>query len=300
MKSGYTFVLMTAIISGFAIWVNSFSVGGFNPFVYSGTRNILVALFLFLTIILLGNFKKLKSLSRKEWKYLIIIGIIGGSIPFLLFFYGLSITSAVKAGFIHKTMFIFVGIMAFFLLKEKLSKKQILASMGLLVGLFFLVGIPTSFDLGILFITIATLFWAVENIISKYVLNLKMNPTILAFGRMFFGSLIIFSFLIYTGNVSQIAAFSFEQVLWILGPLILLYGYVMTWYHGLAKIKVSEATAILILGSAITALLDFTSATLTPEKWFGIALIIISTSLIILSSAKVSRQIKQVFPSHVT
>lgn len=294
--SGYTLVLMTAFFSGFAIWINKFSIGGFNPFVYTGTRNILIALFLFMTILILGNFKKLKNLSGKEWRYLITIGIVGGSIPFLLFFYGLKITSAVNAAFIHKTIFVYVSIMAFFFLKEKLSKKQILGSMGLLAGLFFLIGLPTSFDLGASLVLIATLFWAIENVISKYVLNQNVNPTLVAFGRMFFGSLVIFAFLILTGDVAQIALFSIDQVIWILFPLILLYGYVMTWYHGISKIQVSEATAILILGSAITTLLNFTYTSLTPEKWLGTILIIASVGFIIFGSAKASRLMKEMIP----
>jgi len=47
-----------------------------------------------------------------------IPGIVG-ELPFVLFFNGLAQTTGAKAGFIHKTLFIYVSLMALYFLKER-------------------------------------------------------------------------------------------------------------------------------------------------------------------------------------
>lgn len=288
--SGRQLVLCTAVISGFSIFISKFGVSSLNPFVFTGIKNIVVAVLLFSTIVLLGNFEKLKSLPGRDLRNLAVIGAVGGSIPFLLFFYGLKITSAAKAAFLHKTMFIYVAILAFFFLKEKLNKKQIIATVGLLAGLSLLVGVPASLDYGALLVFIAAMFWSVENIISKHVLK-SVSPVIVAFGRMFFGSLIIFSILAFTGQATEMFTFNLAQLGLVLVSIAFLFGYVLTWYHGLQKIPVSEATGILVLGAAITALLDAAySMKIALSDVAGIFLILAGIAALLVFSKSMQTQ----------
>ncbi|MGC9031781.1 MAG: EamA family transporter, partial [Minisyncoccia bacterium] len=123
MEKGYSLVFLTAIISGFAIFINKFGVGIFkNPEIYTFLRVALVAFILSL-ILAIFDFEKIKNLRKKEWILLSFIGLVGGSIPFLLFFQGLKIISSHEASFIHKTMFFWTAIFAFVFLKEKIDKK---------------------------------------------------------------------------------------------------------------------------------------------------------------------------------
>ena len=249
-------VWLTALISGISIFVNKFGVSMNNPFVFTFMKNAIVALFLFSLIMIFKDFSKFKSLKVKDWKNLILIGLIGGAIPFLLFFKGLSLTTSAKAGFIHKTMFIYVGILAYVFLKERFDTKAIVATLFLLVGNFlFLKMTWQPFSIGDLMIFIATLLWAVENTLSKYTLK-KVDSNIVAFSRMFFGSLFILGFLIITGNMSNLFVLSTQQLLWGIVPTLFLLGYVFTWYKGLKTISVTKASVILLLGSPITTLLN--------------------------------------------
>ena len=83
---GYYLVLATAVISGFSIFINKFGVAITNPYIFAFLKNFWVVLFLSAIIFAAGNFSDLRKLSRKQWGMLIIIGLVGGSIPFLLFF----------------------------------------------------------------------------------------------------------------------------------------------------------------------------------------------------------------------
>ena len=104
MKKGFLLVLLTAIISGVSIFLNSFGVKGINPFIFTGMKNFIVGMLLLSIILSFKYFNELKNLKRKDWQDLILIGFIGGSIPFLLFFKGLQLINGVQAAFVHKTM----------------------------------------------------------------------------------------------------------------------------------------------------------------------------------------------------
>lgn len=257
MKKGYSLIFLTAIISGFSIFINRFGVKAMNPYVFTWLKNSVVVIFLTGLLLALRLIPKLKKLNKRQWFLLIIIGLTGGSIPFLLFFKGLSLTSAVMGSFWHKTMFLYVAVLAAIFLKEKINKKFFLGSAVLLLGNFlFLKGLSFSTGWGDVLVLSAALFWAVENIISKYALK-ELSAKTVAWGRMFFGSLFIFIFLLFTGQARLLSGISFSQISWVIVTSIILFGYVLTWYEGLKHVPVSKATVILLLGSPITTLLSF-------------------------------------------
>ena len=256
-NKGITLILGTAIISGFAVFINKIGVKDFNPYLFTFLRSVLVSALLVGLILGLKEFKTLKKLTKKDWLLLAVIGLVGGSIPFLLFFKGLSLTTAANGAFIHKTMFIYVGILAFVFLKEKIPTRFLIAGVLLLAGnLYFLKFLPYGVKEGDIFVLAATVFWAVENVISKYALR-TLSPTIVAFGRMGIGALFILLFLIFTGNVQTFSRLTLVNLQWILVSSVILFGYVITWYTGLKYIHVSTATIILLLGSPITSVLTF-------------------------------------------
>lgn len=288
-NKGIILVLFTALISGFSIFINKFGVKGIDSTIFTFTKNLIVALFLLAIILGFKEFNNLKKLRKKQWLSLILIGLVGGSIPFVLFFRGLQLTNGPIGSFIHKTMFIFVAILATLFLKEKLTKKIFIPAILLLAGNFLLLRL-TSFELslGALFILIATLFWSVENIISKHVLK-TVEPKVLAFGRLFFGSLFILIYLAFTNKISLISTLTSVQFSWILISAPFLLMYVITWYSGLKYTKATTATSILLLGSPITALLSFMflGAALTTLQAIGMLLIISGiVSMILLIEKK--------------
>src|SRR3990167_1835894 len=127
MKKGYLLVFSTAIISGFSVFVNKFGVSAVNPNIYTFLKVLVVAIFLTGLLLFLKDWQKLKSLTKKQWFLLMIIGFVGGSVPFLFFFEGLSMTNAAQGSFIHKTMFIWVTFLAaLFLAAENTISKYAL------------------------------------------------------------------------------------------------------------------------------------------------------------------------------
>ncbi len=281
-NKGLLLILSTAVISGISIFINRYGVAMNDPYVFAFLKNTAVAILLASLILAAKQYAAIRNLKMRQWGILIIIGIIGGGIPFLLFFKGLALTSAAQGSFIQKTMFLFVALLAVVFLKEKLSK-SFLAGAALLFGanLLLLKSLDLSFGQGDLLIFCATLFWAVENVISKYALK-DLPGNVVAWGRMFFGSVLIAGFLLFTGQAALISTIGRPQIGWIAITSLLLLGYTLTWYNGLKYIPVSAAAAILMAGSPITTLLNaLSSGKLTVNDVYSGILVVCALILII-------------------
>ena len=257
-NKGIWFAALTGIVSGFSIFVNKFAVAETNPFVFTTFKNALVAVLLLATIFLLKESGSLRQLSRRQWLQLLAIAVVGGSIPFLLYFYALKLTTAVNAAFLHKTMFLWVGILAYFFLKERIDRRVLAAAGLLLAGNIALFGINVKgfgFYDGLIFV--AVLFWAVEAILAKQALNaLDISPRVVAFARMFFGSLLTLGFLAATDQARFFAEITPTQLQWSLLSAAFLFLYQIFWFIGLREARASVATSVLLIGLPITALLS--------------------------------------------
>jgi len=281
MNKGLMFALLTAIVSGVAIFLNKFAVADLNPFAFTTAKNLIVAIFLISSFFIIKDFGKLKTLTKNNWLQLGTIGLVGGSIPFLLFFYALSLTSAINAGFIHKSLFLFASVFALIFLKEKLNLNFFLGAILLLIGNFLLLSI-SSFGFPEFLILLATLLWAGENVISRHALR-ELPARTVAFGRMFFGSAIMLLFLFATNQLHTMLEFSIPQLQWIILTGALLFMFVLFWYNALKFEKVSVATAVLLLGQPITALLSliFLNQLISPNQALGFLLIFAGVGIIV-------------------
>ncbi|MBU1165127.1 DMT family transporter [Patescibacteria group bacterium] len=294
LQKGIYLAFATALISGGANFVNKLSMSavGQGPYQYTTLKNIVVALVLLLIVLTPKIFQRLRQINKKDWRNLVIIGIVGGSVPFLLFFKGLSMTSAVNASFIHKTLFIWVAIMAIPFLKEKLSRLQIGALGLLVVGNFIFSGFK-GFVWGYAetIILVATMLWAVENIIAKITLK-NVDAIVLAWARMFFGSIVLVGYLAFSNQLVGMTNFNFSQMGWILLVSVFLLSYVVTWYSALKRAPATVVTSILVIASPITTFLNsgFLTHQLSANKIWGALIIILAVSLFIYFRPKVIAQ----------
>lgn len=294
VKKGTYLALATALISGVSVYVNSFGVKQVpDPFVFTTVKNLLVAVGLVALVLLPGAWHELQRLTQKQWLALVVIGLVGGSVPFLLFFYGLSQATAPSAAFIHKTLFIWVAILAVPLLQERIGKLQVLALGSLVIGNLVLVGRPAQWSWGLaeLFVLAATLLWAVEAVVAKR-LMVGISARTAALGRMGFGALLMLGFLAVSGRMDAVAAMSGVQWSWVLVTSIFLFGYVNGYYHALKNAPATLVASVLVLGSVITSLLHavFSARTYTVEQVVGFGVILAATALWVYIGLRLRRQ----------
>jgi drug/metabolite transporter (DMT)-like permease len=255
---GTILAFLTALVSGIAIPINKLFVVGIDPMVFTAIRSIIIGL-VFLLLSALNRDLEPFRLSKYDWKYLLLIALIGGSVAFLLFFTGLKYTTSGRAAFLHKTLPLYVTLLAVVFLKEKIRKKQWVA-LGLMMFFIFFDQInPMSLwenpALGDLLVIGATVFWAIENIIAKKVMIKGDGNYVVSFSRMFFGGLILFGVVLLTGKFSVLLSLNLHQLFAIGISTAVLFGYVFFWYSSLKFINVSKAATILLIAPVITMLI---------------------------------------------
>jgi drug/metabolite transporter (DMT)-like permease len=206
-----------------------------------------------------------RAIGRGDRVALVVIGLLGGGVAFLLFFSGLAMASAPSAAFIHKTMFIWVALMAGPFLAERLGLAPILALGVLLAGqVLILPPLGITWGSGETLIALATMIWAVEVVLAKRLLGRVRSP-IVGVGRLGVGLLVLFGFLFATGRIAGIASLGATGWMWVAVTGVLLAGYVGTWMAALRRAPATEVTSILVLGAIITAALTTMSRGSVPE-----------------------------------
>jgi drug/metabolite transporter (DMT)-like permease len=256
VRKGVLWALATAMVSGFAVYINKFGVAQIpDPFVYTTVRVSLVAVAFLAAVGLLGSLPEMRRFSRRQWLGWAGLGLIGGGIPFLLFFRGLSMASAPSAALIHKTLFLWVALLAVPLLRERLGWWQV-GGLGVLAASVFMLQIPSAWGWGQgeTLILIATLLWAVETILAKKVLA-GVSARTAALGRMGVGSLVMWLFLAATGRADAALILTGTQWFWVTLTSAFLLAYVWTWYSALKAAPASLVTSVLTLGGAVTVML---------------------------------------------
>jgi len=277
-KKGIYFAFITAFISGISIFLNKFALDVVKPPLYfTSIKNFSVGILIACIILFSRELGSIKKLKKKELAYLFLIGVVGGSIPFYLYFTGLSQIPAINGAMIHKTLVVWVAVFAIPFLKEKLSKTQISGVLLLFISNFMIGGFKGfEFSRGEMFVLAATILWAIENVLAKKILaTVKVNIVVLF--RMGLGSLILAAatFATLPNVVAKTFSLDISQVFWITLTGAFLLGYVLTWYKALKYSSAITVTSILVSSTLIT---NFLSAIFITHTW---ETVITSQSLLI-------------------
>ena len=257
VRWGVGLALATALISGFSVVVNGFAVKQLpDPAVYTTLKNGVAAMLLGGLALLVVRPADVRSLDRRAWMGMAVVGVIGGSIPFLLFFAGLAAASAPTAAFIHKTLFVWVALMAVPLLGERLGWFPIAALVVLLLGQALVAPpVGVSWGPGETMIAAATLFWAAEVVVARRLLLQDVPSPLLAAARMAIGLIVLVGYVVLSGRSGIVLGLTATQWLWAMGTGVLLAGYVGTWFAALRRAPASIVASVLVLGAPITAVL---------------------------------------------
>ncbi len=263
---GIVLALGTAAISGLSIFVNSYGVKLVpDAAVYTTAKNGVAALILVALALGLGAAREARMLDRPQRAGLLAIAIVGGSVPFVLFFGGLAVATAPTAAFIQKTLFIWVAFMAVPLLGERLGLIQVVALAVLLIGQA-LVSPPTGLGWGVgeTMIAAATVLWSVEIVIAKRLLG-GVSPALLGAARMGLGLIALVGYLAATGRLGGLLAIRGEALGWVLFTGVLLAGYVATWFRALRDAPATTVTSILVGAAVVTGILSAISSGSAPD-----------------------------------
>lgn len=263
MKQGLNYALITTLISGFSVYANAQLVKGIDPIVHTTIKNAFVGIMVLLWIVAARKINLLHKLTAVTWLKLVVVALVGGSLSFGLFFSGLKIIGAQEGALIHKTLVVWVTLLAIPVLKEKVSPWLMLASLGLYASNW--IGGVSFKTLGLAHVMViaATLLWSVETILVKRFLK-DIDPDVLLVGRMGIGSGLLVAFMGITGKFELVSRLTTNQWVGMFIVSLFLFGYVMTWYRALQKATATSVSSILVGATVITtALTSISTGTVT-------------------------------------
>lgn len=263
-RSGVGFALAAAVVSGFSVWLNGQVVTRVDVFgdpgTYTTAKNLVagaVVLLLALAGTLAGGSLGLvRPKRRSQWVGLAAVAVVGGAIPFLLFFEGLAASgSPADAQLVHKAgLLAFVAILGPAVLRERLGGLTLLGVGVVLVGYWIIspelgsVGLST----GLFLVLAASLCWASEAIVDRWLLA-DLSPSTLAVARLGAGSLVLLAIGLVNGDSARITDMGTAAWGWVLLTGLVLAGYAMLWLYALANAQAVDVTAVLTIAVVVTA-----------------------------------------------
>ncbi len=282
------FALGAAVVSGVNGFLTKPALGAVgDPVVFTFLKNMVVV-FVFL-LFFLGRseaVREIRTASIRDRWMLLAIGIVGGGVPFILYFTGLSMIPAVTAVFIQKTLFVWVAILAVPFLGERIEWLHGFALGILLFGVaLFQLPVFRTFGTGEMLVLVATLLWAIENIIVKKIL-VRISSFSAASARMGIGSVIIFAFVVFGGKAGAMTSLSLIAWGWVLLTGLLLAGYVSCWYRALSLAPATFVACLLVPATFITGTFSaiFVTHTFSTGQVAGWICIILGISLLPVGS----------------
>jgi drug/metabolite transporter (DMT)-like permease len=238
-RAGLVLAATAAVISGFAVYANSYGVRAFgNATAYTTAKNLVAAVVLLAALVAASTSGNREGFTRprtaRHWAGLAAVAVIGGSVPFVLFFQGLSLVSAASGAFTYHTLVIWVALLAVPLLGERFTGWHLAAIGALVWGQALLGGGLGNLGAskGEAMILAATLLWAVEAVIVRPLLR-DLSALTMTSARMGGGAILLICWTLAT-HAHALTAAGWHQ--W-------------SWAHwaGVALIASSTALALLAM-----------------------------------------------------
>lgn len=283
ITKGILFALTASIISGVAIFYSKISVAKVSPLILTTSRNFYVGILFLLLFIFSGKLSELKKLQRKQLAMLLLVGLIGGALPFYLFFTGLQSVQSTTANLIQKSLFIWVTVLAVIFLKEKINVVYVISFILIAVANYFFGGLKITFSSGEIMILAAALLWSFESVLAKKVLK-NVSSDMVGLFRMGIGGSMLMIVTLLTSKAKFLLAIqqSNNVTIVFIGGTILFF-YVFTWFKALKYTPASLVTLILTFAVVVGNILNgaFANVKILPKDFYSSLLLSLAILLII-------------------
>ncbi len=280
---GSLLILAASLIWGLTPIIEKMAVRIVEPLAISGWRFFLAGL-----IALIFLEKKGVSLKtgQKEKIILFLAALAGAAAAPFLWYAGLTLTSAITASLIERLEPLWVGLLGFLLLREKIKEDEIFGTILVSAGVLVAVS-NISFDasLGSLMILFASFGWALQIVLTRDIVK-RLDPWVTFTYQMLIGGFVsLAAGYILIGN--NVYAFPIQGWYYVLALSI--FASVIAgsmFFFGLKMIEAERASAITSTMPLFTIMFSvaFLNETLTTEQMIGAGLIV--GGVIVLGAAK--------------
>jgi drug/metabolite transporter (DMT)-like permease len=283
-RVGYYFAALNAIISGFAIYVNSLGVKLFSDStLYTTLKNCVVGLALLIPFLILSAPRnELRRLTRKEWTWLLLIALIGGSFSYALDFRGFQISTAATSAVVGHTGFLFVAVFAAVTIGERFGRTIWVALLVLFIGLSFGISVQAiRLDSGVLYLLGGTALGAAAAVLIKVTLRTVSVLTVMMF-KMSLGALLLLAYVALSGSLGEVTRLSPTQWGFVIVTGLILLAFTVTLVIGLNHASATGVNAISAGSPIITTLLVVLTrhTHIATATLLGLGLVLVATLLI--------------------
>ncbi|MBT5056995.1 MAG: DMT family transporter [Gemmatimonadetes bacterium] len=196
---------------------------------------------------------------RAAWPSLLVAGGLGVFLHQMLQAYGLTMTTAVRTGWLIGIIPVWSALLAFFVLGEHLRRVRVL---GLLVGLAGVVVLLSDGQPGValqlpqtrgdLLILASTVNWAVYTVLGRRILS-RLDPLPATMAAMVVGLVLLLPPALFAGAASELMQVSLNAVLALLflgvGCSALAY---LLWFAALGRATTSSVASLLYFEPLVT------------------------------------------------
>lgn len=200
---------------------------------------------------------EIKKISRKNWLRIFLLGFLATFLGRILMFVGQSLTSAINAGFLMKLTAVTTLPFAYFLLGEKVERKDFFAFLIMLVGTFFLVtgGKLTMPRIGDLILILLVTMIGFTNSLARLVMK-DVNPYVISSLRLSIGSFLHLAIFLCLFDLPILTPLlTIPTFIFIAG--LLGFTYIFTFYKGIELAGASIATIFFLLSAVFTAVFAY-------------------------------------------
>jgi drug/metabolite transporter (DMT)-like permease len=202
--------------------------------------------------LLLNGWKKNKLL-------LFYVGVTFG-IASILFFLGYQLAGAINGALTQKTTVIFALIFGYIINHEKITYRQIIFSVILMIGLFLAITQGSFnlllFNMGVLMILITAVIWMLAHALTKPIFDRnEATPILIVFIRNTISGLILISTYFFFYPIKNLSLFSEPINIFYFIAMGVVYGIgLFTWYKVLQYLGTSKGAAMVSGTPLVTAL----------------------------------------------
>ncbi len=255
---GYRLALIAAAISGLSIYVNSFAVRLVpDATLYTTLKNAVTGILLLLPLIALARLRsELRRLSARDAAWLAALAIIGGSVPYVLFFTGLQLTTASTGSLLNHAQFIVVAMLAVPMLRERVNGLAWIG-LGLLAA-----GTMVGTDLGTLrpgegavLVLTSTVLFGAGMVMSRHLLA-RVSPQLVMSAKMSAGAAMLVAYSALTGHLARAATLTAADWALVLVTGLILLAFTVATTYALCSAPALAVTAIGMASPPITLALQ--------------------------------------------
>lgn len=255
-KKALFYLTLTAIATGLAAVINKAGLNaGLNSLSFALMATLIAAIIPFFYVI--ANLKEVKRIERKNWLYLITLGVVHTGTARFTLYIGQSLTSAMNVGFLQKTSVVFTAIFAYFMVRERISRSQILPMVIPFVGVFLLttsghLQIPRAGDL---LIVSTAMQWGIGNSLAKITMG-KVPPNMISALNIIIGA--VFMLVVVFSLIGLNAFAAFLSGFWyVIASAMLMDIFVFAFFKGLDLSGPTRAVTFVLTSAVFCAMFAY-------------------------------------------